>query len=277
MDRRLCFRFDVDSHECLSAGSGPLIEAAARLDVALTFFVNMGRATSRVRVLRSSWRVSPSHTATRLPTARKLSRRGLVRLVLTNPRVGVAMGDHVRRIVDAGHEVGLHGGRNHRAWQESAHTWSADRLATEIEWGLERLSEIGVDSPAGFASPAWNSPSLLPEVARNCGFSYLADLHDPDSEGVRRDSIIPNAVTNVIGEPGGVGFLEWHRARGATDVEIETDFRRRLSKVRSLAVVYDHPFWAGRHDANIVSRLMEVGLEEGFGIAALGEVVCQPS
>ena len=39
-----CFRFDADTHVCVSVGIPRLVELGNRLGARFTFFVNMGRA-----------------------------------------------------------------------------------------------------------------------------------------------------------------------------------------------------------------------------------------
>ena len=42
-----CFRFDVDTPKCIKSGVPNLISLSKKLDVPFTFFINMGRGTSR--------------------------------------------------------------------------------------------------------------------------------------------------------------------------------------------------------------------------------------
>ncbi|HSK22906.1 MAG TPA: polysaccharide deacetylase family protein [Egicoccus sp.] len=271
MARRLSFRFDVDSHRCLGDGTRALTEVAARYGVAFTFFVHMGRATDRGRTARSVlFRRDAGNEVHRLSTRRKLGTAGLLRLAVTNPRVGAEGGDEIRRLVAAGHEIGLHGGRNHRSWQDAADRWDHRRLTAEIGWGLAHLHAAGVEVPVGFSSPAWTTSPAVARVASDLGIAYLADRHGTAIEGVTRDTgPLPDVATNVLGEPGGVGYLEWGRAQGWSDTEILDDFARRLDAVDDLAVVYDHPFWAGVHDADLVGRMLDVATRQDIEILPL--------
>lgn len=274
MTRRLCFRFDVDSHRCLGAGTRALTAIAGRHDVAFTFYVHMGRATQRRRALReAARRRPPTETGHHLSSRTKLGSVGLARLLLANPPVGAERGPEIQRLVAGGHEVGLHGGRNHRTWQEGADTWDHQRVRAEMAWGRDLLTRVGGVAPAGFASPAWTTSAVVAAVAAELGFTYLADRHEPTEEGVDIGAALPEVVTNVLGEPGGVGYLEWARAQGWSDDVVVSDFRRRLERVEHLAVVYDHPFWAGLHDARLVDRLLTVGTEAGFAICTVAEAV----
>ncbi|MBS3940229.1 MAG: polysaccharide deacetylase family protein [Actinobacteria bacterium] len=276
MAHRLVFRFDVDSHRCLGEGTRALSMVAARHDVAFTFFVHMGRATDRGRLARSVvLRRVTGNDVHRLSTRRKLGTAGLLRLAVTNPLVGAADGEEIRRLVAAGHEVGLHGGRNHRSWQESADRWDHRRLTAEIGWGLARLRAAGVDAPDGFASPAWTTSSAVATVAADFGFSYLADRHGTVADVFDLGGPLPEVSTNLLGEPGGVGYLEWCRAKGWSDRQLLDDFACRLHAIDDLAVVYDHPFWAGVHDADLVDRMLGIASRQGVEVLTLGAAVAR--
>jgi hypothetical protein len=170
--------------------------------------------------------------------------------VLANPRVGAAMPATVAEIDRRGHEVGLHGGRSHRLWQDDAGDWSHSKVASEIGWGLGRLAAAGVPEPAGFSSPGWNGSPLVARVAADHGFRYLADDHGHGPATVARGPEgLVRVSTNLVDEPGGVGYLEWHRALGDDDDDILRDVAGRLADSGDLAVLYDHPFYAGIFEA----------------------------
>ncbi|MEX2487851.1 MAG: polysaccharide deacetylase family protein [Nitriliruptoraceae bacterium] len=271
MAQRVCFRFDVDTHRCLGAASDALAAVAAEFAVSFTFFVHMGRATERVAAL-GDWRYTATDAAApSLDPYVKLGRAGVARIVLGNPRIGARRRSAIARLRDAGHEIGLHGGRNHGAWQRHAERWDVARLAEELDWGRAALARAGVPQPAGFASPAWVQPEGLPEIAAAAGFRYLADRHGHDLDAVDTSGVLPDVATTILGEPGGVGYLEWMRALGHDEDVIVADFRRRVLESADPAVVYDHPVWAGRHDLPLVRRLVRVVLDEGLSVVTLRE------
>lgn len=273
--KSFCFRFDVDSHRCLERGVPNLLGLGERLGVTFTFHVHMGRATVRTAALRDALRRGSGAVAMLSPFA-KLGPVDLAVLLASNPAVGDRRPDLVAAIAAAGHEVGLHGGRNHRRWQDEAGSWSEARLEDEMEWSLARLAGAGIEGQVGFSSPAWVGNAATVRVAAGLGLAYVSDLHDPSASGVvppSADTPLPQPVTNIVGEPGGVGFLEWHRARGAGDDEILADFAERLDRAGDLAVAYDHPFWAGTSDLALTGRLVETAIARGFTVRTLADIV----
>ena len=263
--RYCCFRFDADTHACVSEGIPRLVDVADQLGVKFTFFVNMGRAFDpRVTLAKAFERFLQGGRRGSISAASKLGWRAALKAALLNPRAGRSDPAALQAAVRSGHEIGLHGGRNHARWERSAQTWSEERLNREIEIGLRWLKECDLPPPAAFSSPSWNSPSGLRNVLPTHGFRYLVDSHDAGEDGVVSSGGLVTVPTNIIAEPASAGYLEIMRLRGWSTRRIVEDFRHQLLGKHKLAVVYDHPFFAGIHALEQVGELVEVALEEGF-------------
>lgn len=273
--QQVCFRFDVDSPQCLSHGTPRLMEVARSRGVAFTFFVHAGRATSRTRLVRSTFRRTAPPVAETLPVTRKIGRAGAAHVALVNPRIGVQHAARVAELVAAGHEVALHGGRNHRSWQDAGATWDEQRVETEMRWGLATLRAAGA-APRGFSSPAWQGSESVDRVARRLGLDYTADDHGPGGSTLTPSPAAPGLWrirTALTGEPGGVGYLENLRARGLDDRAVLGDLHRQLDRAEDdVVVLYDHPFWAGTHDADLVAALVDAVRERGAAVTTLQDV-----
>jgi hypothetical protein len=249
-------------------GAPALVDLAGRLDARFTFFVLAGRAILRRRVVRTLTGRGSRSTADVLPVTAKLGWSGALKTLVWNPRVGAAHRDMVAHLAEHGQEVGLHGGRNHADWEEHAGAWTRERAGEEIAWGLRELRGAGVD-PAGFASPAWMSTPAIESCVASLGFRYIADDHGPGPFlGV---GALPRIRTAIAVEPGGVGYLEWARARKLTDRELRADFLGRLRDAGPRAVAYDHPFWAGTSDLARVDLLVDAARAEGYAIVPMIE------
>lgn len=280
MERLFCFRFDVDTHRCIREGVPNLVVLGGRLGAQFTFFVNMGRLTLRRQAAADllgsltgrGAGASVESAVHKLPLRRKLGTRGYLEVIAANPMVGSGANAQIQSAAAAGHEIGLHGGRNHRSWQAGAPHWSPARIRREVSWGLRRLHATGVARPEGFSSPGWSrSPAV--DLVLSDFFAYAADRHGGAAGGpIPGPGPIAQLSTNIVGEPGGVGYLEWHRAQGHGDAEVVADFRSRLAAAGRFAVAYDHPFWAGIDDLALTERLVATARDEGFRVAPLREI-----
>ena len=108
---KLAIRFDIDTSVCLHTGVPSLLELAKQCGVQFTFFVNMGRAVDFGTIITR--REQDVARADRLPAREKLGIAGLMQTVLLNPQVGLSGIPVLEQLISLGHELGLHGGRNH--------------------------------------------------------------------------------------------------------------------------------------------------------------------
>lgn len=272
MTRLLSVRFDVDTHRCVREGMPALSELGRRLDVPFTFFVNMGRAVSRrssLLVGRGGPRPPGGATAAKLSARTKLGTRGWLEAALLNPPVGAGSPNVLREARSAGHEIGLHGGRNHARWQRSAHLWSGDRFAEELDAVLPSLrGALGGAGVTGFASPGWTTSPALPPVLRERGFEYLADLHGPGEQPAAAGGL-PVVRTQLTGEPGGVAYLEHLRAVGLDDDAVAERFVSDLMAAGDRVALYDHPYHAGIRELETLSRIIESARAAGYELVSM--------
>lgn len=275
MAKAFSIRFDVDTHLCLQQGVPPLLGLAQELGVKFTFFVNMGVAVSRLAALKALVFKGSNlgkEPVVSLSAREKLGNLQYLNVALFNPYVGLSGLPQIKNIHEQGHEVGLHGGRNHDTWMRQAATWPESKVANEIHWGLEHLKKAGIQAK-GFSSPGWTTPLACPEVLKKFGFSYLADEHGRFrfNSQQKQKLQIQSVYTALAGEPGGVGFLEWCRASGLNDKELLKEFERQLSQQNEYAIMYDHPYYAGRKEIATLKACILKAREMGYQIQTIAE------
>lgn len=268
-------RFDVDTHRCVREGVPSLLTLAEEEGVEFSFFVNMGRAVSltsslkrmrgkSVREARAPW----------LSARRKLGLKGYFTAAILNPKVGEGARSIVRQMIEKGHDVGLHGGRNHAEWQASAAEWSEEKTLDEVSFGVDRFRAATGSVPVGFASPGFKAPAVLADVLSSLGFEYLADRHGPDASvsWVGTDHGVVSLPTQLTGEPGGVPYLEWGRARGLDRAAILRQFEGDLETDEDFLATYDHPYHAGIHEIETLRAMIRLARDRGFEITSLRRV-----
>lgn len=267
-DKKVGIRFDVDTPRCMQKGVPQLLDLARQENIPFTFFINMGKSIDRTRLLKpnSSKQKEPIK---KLSTLEKQSPLDIAQLLLINPYVGKNGLDIIKQCIDEGHEVGLHGGKNHACWQHSAHHWNKLKVETEVLWGLNEIIKVTGEPPAGFSSPGWNSPEEISPIIDKAGFSYLADSRQ---HGKKSQEGYNNIATTLLGEPGGVGFLEYCKATNIAEKDIFSWVTRELEK-SSPAVLYDHPCYAGFGGKPLLKKLINFLKAENIQLIKL----CQAS
>ncbi|MEE3252941.1 MAG: polysaccharide deacetylase family protein [Nitrospinota bacterium] len=272
-----CFRFDVDTTKCIKEGVPNLIRLSKKLDLPFTFFINMGRGTSRWSLIKKKLSFGSkliAKTAPKLSNLKKLGLWDYLLMALINPQVGNSYPDIIKSLKKAGHEVGLHGGLNHGEWQNESHNWEKQKFVNEITPALDSLTKFLGEKPMGFSSPGWCGSKDLNTILESLDFHYVADAHGENLEKItfaQNDSKLLQIPTNILGD-GGVAYLENLRARNMNDNTILKEFSSKLDK-QFFAVLYDHPYYAGIQELPLLERMIDLVRSKGFQIVTLKTLV----
>lgn len=273
----LSFRFDVDTHKCLRDGVPNLLKLAKQHGVKFTFFINVGQAVNRLDFFKGKLRGTQKKGITSLSPITKLGIKDYLIISLFNPYIGSSYPEKVKMIAKYGHEIGLHGGTNHQTWLENAKKWQPERIEKELLFGIKFLKNLNNKDVIGFASPGWNGSAKINRILKKLGFLYVADTHtDKIYEKITVTKNLKEIPTNITGEPGGVGYLEHCRAKKMDDEQILGDFKKKLVERKKLAVLYDHPYFAGTKEIALLGRMIKLAKEMSFNIIMLKDIINKP-
>lgn len=274
-DRRIVFRFDIDTHVCIRDGVSALIQLASKYNVHFNFFLNTGRAISFWSSLKSLLdKHNKSDTAPHLSAFQKLGFYEYLYTALINPKL-ISYKAQILTLLESNHEVGLHGGKNHELWAKKIHYMDFQSINNELKEALSLIHKIKPDyNIEGFASPCWQNTEILNDVLIALGFRYAADIHTLDHNlPIQYYKTLPCIPTNLTGEPGGIAYFEYCRAKRMTDQEIIDDFFSKIMNQKNFSVVYDHPYFVGKYEIPLLEKLIVLSREKGFTITTLGNIL----
>lgn len=255
------FRFDIDSLADIEAGVPKLIELAKELDVRFTFFVNMGKSFN--------WKTLGKGQEARgkgYLTIKKLGLLLTLRTVILNPNIGLSHKKILFKLLDDGHELGLHGGMDHPLWQWGLDTLSKDEINNLIKPAYNYFVELFA-KPRGFASPGFRYNRYVLELIDDYGFEYASDMEGEKPfrpEGFDHLQI----PVNVIG-PDRKPLIEHLWESGLEEAKIEEKIEEEVGK-RGCAVMYGHPAFEERFKG-LTEFLVRVK-GEGYRISTMSEI-----
>lgn len=276
MASKLILRFDIDTITCVKQGVPSLLRFSARNQVPLSFFANVGRAVNWSGAFKSRLMKKRQETrkAVGLGALEKLGWKALLRTALLDPEMGAIGSGELKLIEKEGHDLGLHGGTNHSTWHHHASDWSLERLRSEVEWGIERMSGIGLTRPTMFASPGFTHPAGLPTVLKELGFNLIADSHGWGLAAVN-DGAVPDDIlhvtTGMLGEPGGVGFVEHLVAKDQSRNALSAVLSP-FTKANQTFVMYDHPCFGGGAGLPMLQAITDCWKSEGGQFCAMSDL-----
>jgi peptidoglycan/xylan/chitin deacetylase (PgdA/CDA1 family) len=184
--------------------------------------------------------------------------------------------DAVRAVLDAGHEVAVHGHTHHRL---TAMTPAEQR--EDLERALTALSACGAE-PAGYRAPYWQLTRATLDLLPGAGLRYDASLMDDD-----RPYRLLSPAGTLAELPVHWLMDDWEQYAFLPEPEIgsmiETPDKAlalwsaeldAMRATRSLFVLTCHPFLSGRPSrVRAVEHLIERALEWGdVRIAPAGDV-----
>lgn len=274
MQKYICFRFDVDTHLCLSKGVPNLMLLANKYQAEFTFFINMGRAFDRRLLIKEKYAAffnkQPKPHGF-FPMFYKLGFMHSIYAMGCNPIVGAKHKKILHQLTVAGHELGLHGGKNHADWEKNAKNWSSESIFQEISYGLDHLKRHSFPNPVSFASPCWQSPEELPDIILKNGFSILCDEY-ADGDFSKDKAGLSRFHVNIIGKQGNIGFIENMRALEYTTEQIMESFEKQLNMPGNFKMVFDHPLYAGIRELPLLSQMLEMCISKGYKIKSLRNI-----
>jgi peptidoglycan/xylan/chitin deacetylase (PgdA/CDA1 family) len=272
--RYLALRFDVDTHKCIKEGTPNLIEIGQKHRKKFTFYVNMGRSVSIYSTLKGlvepKSAINSDKMPSCLPAMEKLGFYNYLYAAIVNPVLSDYGSEEILRITKLGHEIGLHGGRNHELWNREIDQWSEAHIRSEIEWGVNRLKTLGIKNFPGFASPHWKGNGSLQKVLKEFGFKYLSNTHGVKKVGVV-SGVIDSVSVNISGEPGGVGYFEYCQAIGLSDEQTIDDLFSRVKR-STYSIVYDHPYYAGVAKINLIDKVLFYAKKNDVEIVTVDQI-----
>ncbi len=262
----VAFRFDVDSVRCCRVGVPRLMGVADRLGVRFSFYLNMGYTFNwrhtLIRVMRNQLQrrcglrggVS-SERVDALPAMARLGAAGVLETMVLNPMLGNRFRATFEKLLEAGHELGIHGGTDHLRWQDGLDRLSDDQLDGLFRPAYENFRrEYG--KPRGLASPGFRYDDRVLRLTDEYGFKYASDMSGEvpfRPVMARRKMAHWQIPVNVAGD-GRVPLLEQMLARGLGDgqiVRLIADAIRR----REFALMYGHPYVEGVR-ADLIERIV---------------------
>lgn len=130
--------------------------------------------------------------------------------LLPGPQIARAFPGTLRSLVDAGHEVGMHG-FDHVYWQDRLPRLSAAALDAEIERGRAAFRDVLGTEPRAFGAPGWQCTATSFAAEDRAGLTYHSDTRGfapflPEMNGQRfRTLDIPTTTPTLDETYGRVG------------------------------------------------------------------------
>ncbi len=176
-DWQLALKIDVDTLRGTREGVPALVEALQRAQADATFLFSLGPDHTG-RALRRVFRRGMFDFARKVSRTSVLEHYGLRTLLygtlLPGPDIGRRAGGVMRRVRDAGFEVGVHC-YDHTTWQDYVSRRDAAWTRDQMLRAVHRFREVFGEKPRVHGAAGWQMNDSALELEQELGFDYASD------------------------------------------------------------------------------------------------------
>ena len=170
----LGLKVDVDTLRGTREGVPRLARLLAREHIDATFYFSVGPDHTG-RALRRAFRPGFARKVARTSVLKHYGLRTLLYgVLLPGPDIGREAGDEMRRVRDAGFEVGLHS-YDHVRWQDRVARASPEWTRAELERGFAAFARVFGEPPRSHAAAGWQINETALALEGRYGLAYASD------------------------------------------------------------------------------------------------------
>src|ERR1700704_6085354 len=171
---RIGLKVDVDTLRGTREGVPRLVALLRRHGVDATFYFSVGTDNTG-RALRRIFRKGFAKKVARTSVLKHYGLKTLLYgVVLPGPDIGRSAGGVMRRVHDAGFEVGLHT-YDHVRWQDYVAKATAAWTRAEFERGMSAFERVFGFFPKSHAAAGWQVNAHALELEREYGLGYARE------------------------------------------------------------------------------------------------------
>ncbi len=251
MMKTFTLRVDLESSKGIMEGLPPLLDLLKKYKLKASFYLVMGGESDIFELMK--YKSKMIHSSKR--KIKIWSFQEKVRMVLF-PKDFVTQNKEVlTRIIDEGHELGIHGWK-HRAWARGFDKIDIEEHLEEAKYKHWKL--FGED-PISFAAPGFHTNKDVVKLLVQKGFGFISDF---EGDKIKDLGVIKNVPMTICGE-NRTPIIEYLVSIGKDDDEILETMKEKI-KENHLASFYIHGLYEARFKLDLLERIFRFIKEQGI-------------
>ena len=240
MEKTFTLRVDLESFKGIKEGVPKLLDLLKKYDLKASFYLTMGGESNIFEILK--YRKKLKSSAER--KIRIWSLKEKLRMVLF-PRDFVEENKIIlKRILEEGHELGLHGWK-HREWTRGLEKINIEK---RINKSIRKYVKIFRKNPISFLSPGSNVNNKVLEILEKNKIKFISDFPGGKPKFCGKIKNIPMTIQGKNKMP----IIEYLFSEGKSDKEILVIMEKEIME-KELASFYIH----GMFEARFKTKLLE--------------------
>ena len=260
---KLGLRIDVDTFRGTRDGIPELLRILDARGIRGSFFLTVG-PDNMGRHLRRLLRPTFLRKMLRSKAASTYGWDILLRgTIWPGPIIHRRLGEPLRDIDRAGHEIGMHAWDHHR-WQVAAHRLPKELVLKEITQAHHAITDTLGRPPTCTAAPGWRCTPEILALREGLGYRFASDCR---GHGVFQPSDGPPQIC--------VNLPTWDEAVGADGIDDANfnDHLRSCMREDDLDVLTIHAESEGGAKAELFERFLDQFIADGGEVVPLGDLL----
>lgn len=259
MKKTFALRIDIESDKGIKKGIPKILDLLKKYNVKASFYLVMGGESNLLDILKYRNKVLKERKI------KVFSKLEMVRMVLF-PRDFVRKNIQIlRRILQEGHELGIHGWK-HRAWTRGI---GKIDIESHLRLAKERYIRAFKKQPISFAAPGFITNDKIISILDKEGFRVISDL-----PGKKPFKIKNTRITNVpvtITGPENTPIIENLASHGLNDSEILSIITKKIGNNR-LSVMYIHDLYECIQKIGLIEKIIQYVKSKDINIKTIQEI-----
>jgi peptidoglycan/xylan/chitin deacetylase (PgdA/CDA1 family) len=233
-------RIDLESNKGIKEGLPKLLDLLKKYRLKASFYLPMGGESNIFELLSNRGKIKSAGKR----TIKIFSLFEKLRIAFF-PKDFVKSNILIlRRILEEGHELGIHGWK-HREW-----TRDLEHIDVEKKIQMSRLKYMQLfgEEPISFASPGFNTNSIVVKSLKNQNFLFVSDF---EGKKITKSNGLTNVPITIVGNKK-TPIIEYLFSKNKTDKEI-LNYLEKFCKKQDIFSFYIH----GMFEARLKIKLLE--------------------
>lgn len=244
MKKNFTLRVDLESDKGIKKGLPKLLDLLKKYGIKASFYLVLGGESNIFELLRYRKKLmSSGERSLKIWSLKEKLRMAFFPkdFVVSNKKI-------LRRILEEGHELGLHGWK-HRAW-----TRGLDQINIKeyIIKSKNKYEKIFQQRPISFASPGFNTNDKVLEILEKEGIHFISDF---EGNWIADYGKIKNIPITILGE-NKMPIIEYLIGKGKTDKEI-FDYIKKEILEKGLISFYIHGLFEARFKIDLLEEIFK--------------------
>lgn len=176
MNKTIGIKVDVDTYAGMKKGVPVLLSLFKKYNIHASFFVPMGKDHTGWTIKRVFKRKGFLKNTGRVGVISTYGIKTLLYgLLLPGPEIANKNAYLLRRIIDEGHELGIHG-HDHVYWHDHIKYFDQEETYKELKKAFHTYRELLKKDPQSFAAPGWMINKHALRFFEDNNFSYTSNV-----------------------------------------------------------------------------------------------------